>query len=365
MQSSSGKVKLFFEPATGRVNYYAISISPKGEPYNLIAQKTILQQPFSAIIDEEMIIPGNEYVATFTSYNNDLEESKIEVNFIMEAPDTPRLVSSKSGGNWIEAVWNTDKDVDHFQVKAIKTKTNEIIFEDLNFNNNIKRITGLDMNSEYQFKIYSVVKNIASVPLIKNLLTRKSQEITGGLAANQLISSSNSQQTTAPRSISQYVGPSALDIYQSGSGDSGHFCINTSDDFNFKVMDIYFLVKDLSESQFLDWEKTKSWLIELIEKLPIGQKHIRIALAAYSNDLRVEFEFDKYDNADDMIQHIFNMETRFKSPRNGRFNRAISKTIQWIYNKGQYRENAEAYMYVVTNSNSDDVFTNVGAMLLG
>ena len=360
VQSSSGKVKLFFEPSKGKIAYYSVSIAPKGQPNNIIAQKTISQQPYSAIIDEEMIRPGNAYIATFTSYNDALEESKVKVMFIMDAPDTPRLVNSKTGATWIELVWNTDKDVDYFQVEVTKSSNKNVVFAEKRFSNNIKRVTGLEMNAEYQFQVYSVVKDIPSVPLTKHLITKKTAAIGGGLAANRQIG--NFMQTTAPRSLNQFVGPSALEIFEAGSQK---YCINTADDTNFKVTDIYFLVKDLSEVQFQDWEKTKTWLIEIIEKIPISQKHIRVALAAYSNDLRVEFEFDKFDNADDIIQHIFNLETRFKTPRNGRFNRAITKTVQYIFSNKQFRENAVSYMYILTNSVSEDLFSNADIMPFG
>ena len=370
IQTSSGKIAFFFEPPKGDdVNYYTVQIVEKNEidgTENVLAQKMIAEAPFQGIIDDEMILPGNEYVAVFSTFNGDLEESNVKIPFIMSAPDSPKKMRSDSGGNWIELSWDISKQVDYYEVIVKNLVTDQIVFDNKRYEMTTKRINGLKLNNRYEFKVFSVVKNIRSLPLIEIFETKKFNAVNGGLAVSPIGSGVNfgmangMDQTSAPvyddfdqfGNLGGFSGVRDLEIYESGSGQ---FCINTND-LNYKVADIYFLVKDLSEMQKFDWEKTKTWLIEIVDELPISQKHIRIALAAYSNDLRLEFKFDEYDNQQEVIQHIFSLPTKFMGPRRGKFNRAIMKSIQFVFSPDQLRPNAQTYFYIVTNSASDDIF---------
>lgn len=360
MQTSSGKVKLFFEPSRGKVAYYTVSVSPFDDPDNILAIQTITQQPFSAIIDDRLIIPGNKYIANFRAYNSEIEYNQNTVIFIMASPDRPILEKIIAEGSFIEVQWDTAKDVDHFEISVINKKTGDVIYEDLNYRQYSQKFQGLELNTEYEINIASNVKGINSLPLTETVLTKSFSSVSGGLAAGQLLSEVNNDNNK--KSQDSYENSSLQDNYLLYQTNDDTFCIDTGDFLpnseirNFKLANIYFLVKDLSEAQFLDFEKTKTWLISTIENLPISEKHIRIALAAYSNDLRVEFKFSEYNKITEITSHIWSMLPKFKSPRNGRFNRAISKSIQYIFDNSEFRNDAITLMYIVSNSPNDDVF---------
>ena len=380
IQPSAKSIIVYFKPSPN-VNYYSIEIAPETNKNQIIITKIIQSEPYQANLEDAQLIPGKNYIATISSYNEQGERNDRVISFSMENVPKPEKLKLSSGSSWIIAEWLENNEIEKYEVSLSRQSDDRLIEENLDVNEAEFRFQGLDKDTAYIFTIRSVIKNVRSKAIVKMITTNDFNEINGGLLMN------NDARTVAPAQTTQFAVTTYqppftaitqmpfteanerttffpenfeeenTDIVKYQNFDAGISCLRTSDKSEYKLINLYFLVKELSQSEYFDFNKLKIWMVELIKNLPTGSRFIRVALATYSNDLKIEFLLDSYTNSKDITKHILNMQTRFKKPRDGRLGRALFKTNDNILQPQFYKGDELTYIYIVTNSLSIDPVT--------
>lgn len=389
---------VYFKPAPN-VNYYSIEITPESNKNQIIITKIIESEPYQANLEDSQLIPGKSYKATISSYNQQGERSDKIMNFKMKDVPTPQLVKVGSGANWVKSEWEESSEIESYEVSLSRKSDDKLVLEKLDVIDNEFMFQGLVKDTEYVFTIRSVIRNIRSDAVIKMLTTNDYDESSGLLIGNSARTLAGSATTGSPP-VTSYAsteftqvtaqtfmensntfpnfeasdfenelentknndnfenlenlgnGDKNFEKYQ--NTDAGISCLRTADNSEYKLLNLYFLVKELSQTELFDFDKLRTWMVEIITNLPTGARFIRVALATYSNDLKIEFLLDTYTDSNEISKHILNMQTRFKKPRDGRLGRAIFKTNDNILQPQFFKGDELTYIYIVTNSVSID-----------
>ncbi|KAM4748779.1 von Willebrand factor [Rhinophrynus dorsalis] len=125
-----------------------------------------------------------------------------------------------------------------------------------------------------------------------------------------------------------------------------------------KKVDIVFLIEGSDKVGELNFNKSKVFLENIIQKMNIGEETIHITIIQYSYTVTIEYNFSYKQSKQDIIQHI--REIRYQGGNATNTGKALNYVSEQTFkiNSGS-RDQVPHLVYMVTSNPATDIITNV------
>ena len=121
--------------------------------------------------------------------------------------------------------------------------------------------------------------------------------------------------------------------------------------------DITFILDNSGSVGHDNYEKTKQFVVSIIEDLNVGEDRTRVAVVTYSDSAKLEFNLDKFNSRREMIPAVEELEYA-----NGKTNTAAALNLatSQIYGNSVFnRQNFQDIIVLFTDGGSNDAVQTV------
>ncbi|XP_030071430.1 von Willebrand factor [Microcaecilia unicolor] len=125
-----------------------------------------------------------------------------------------------------------------------------------------------------------------------------------------------------------------------------------------KVLDVVFIIEGSNEVGELNFNKSKTFVENVIQKMNVGEDAIHVTVMQYSYTMTVEYEFTDVQSKESIIQRVREIEYRGGNATNT--GQALSYISEHTFSTSTgSRDQVPHLVYMVTSNPATDVITNV------
>ncbi|XP_053570261.1 collagen alpha-6(VI) chain-like [Bombina bombina] len=129
------------------------------------------------------------------------------------------------------------------------------------------------------------------------------------------------------------------------------------------VADIVFLIDESSSIGSTNFQLTRVFLHKVINALDIGLNNVRVGLVLFSDEPRLEFKLNTFDQKYEILDSITKLPYRGGNPNTGAAIEFLRKKLFTKQNGGRAHQGVQQIAVVMTNGQSKDNFTKKAAKL--
>ncbi|KAM8810908.1 collagen alpha-6(VI) chain [Eudromia elegans] len=129
------------------------------------------------------------------------------------------------------------------------------------------------------------------------------------------------------------------------------------------IADIVFLVDESSKIGSKNFQLIRTFLLKVVNALDIGSSNVRVGLVLYSNEPRLEFTLDTFENKLEILNHLKNLPYRGGQPYTGRAIEFLRKKVFTKEAGSREKQGVQQIAVVITDGQSLDNYIESASKL--